>query len=462
MKRMSLPAQLGGTIGNFFGGPMGGRLGSAVGGYFGRVTGLGAYRVNRNSLMTASNGPPSFGNIGSGTVLSHREFLQDITGSTGFVNTSFPLNAGLNATFPWLAAVAINYEQYEFLGLVFEYRPTSATSVGSTNTAQGTVVMATDYDSYDTLFTSKQQMEAYEFCTSCAPYSAMYHPIECKPSLNNLSKFYVRSGLVPTGADTHFYDIGNFQLATVGMQAAANIGELWVTYHVRLLKPKLPTPLGAGLIGAHIVEFPATTCSATNPLGSGGGALRSGSNLGVVTTPTTFTLPQVGQYLIAAGWVTTGVSSAPTFTYGGNITQLRIMNDNGYLNIGDFHVNSSSYNMVVVTVAAPGTAAANTVTITISGMSSGQCDIFIQQTNSALLLAGPSIDSRLLRLESFLSRFDSGEEAKDRVSDDHYEPQSRRGSREISRQWEELRVQPHPSPELRSARVIGAGLGKQF
>lgn len=211
------------------------------------------------------------------------------------------------------------------------------------------------------------------------------------------------------------------------------------------------------------MEFPATTCSTTNPLGSGGGAVRSGSNLGVVTTPTTFTLPQVGQYLIAAAWVTTTVSNAPVFSYGANISALRIMNDNGYLNIGDFHANSSSYNMVVVTVAAPGTAAANTVTITLSGMTSGQCDIFIQQTNSGLLLGGPSVDSRLVRLESLLSRLGVGvEEAKLEAPDDAYEPQSRRGSFSESGRWEEVRPIPGNHPiRLRTPRVISGDLGKQ-
>jgi hypothetical protein len=415
---------LGQTAGTFLGGPLGGQMGARAGSWFGKITGLGSYKLNRNNLMT-DNGPPVFGNTGQGMTICHREFLQDITSTTGFSLTSFPINSGLTSTFPWLANVAINFEQYEFLGLVFSYRPTSATSVGSTNTAQGTVIMATDYDTHDSTFSSKQQMEAYEFSTSCAPFNEMLHPIECQPRFNTLARFFTRSGAVPTGADTNFYDLGNFQIATVGMQASAVIGELWVTYQVRLLKPKLPTPLGAGLIGAHIVESPATAVTTAAPLGSGGGVTRSGSLLGSVTSPSTFTLPQPGQYLISYSLFTSTINAAPQLTVGSNITKQRLFNDNGAVEFFDFHTNTSGYYVTVVNVSNGGFSAANVCTLVLSGVTAGQCDLFIQQTSSGLgapitvLERLKLVESYICKRKDFLLRLE--EEAKDDRNDDRHQ-----------------------------------------
>jgi hypothetical protein len=50
---------------------------------------------------------------------------------------------------------------------------------------------------------------------------------------------YIRNGDVMSSADKRFSDLGMFQFATVGMQAASVIGELWVSYHVELIRPKL-------------------------------------------------------------------------------------------------------------------------------------------------------------------------------------------------------------------------------
>lgn len=199
---------------------------------------MGAYKVKRNVLLDGA--PPAFGT--APVVLTQREFIKDITGSTAFSLQSLAINPGNPLAFPWLSTIAARFEQYQFLGLIFEFRSTSADALNSTNTALGTVVMATNYDSYDSSFTNKQQMEAYQFSTSTKPSSHSIHPVECDPSKNTLHELYVRSG-APSG-DQRFYDVGNFQIATVGMQAAATIGELWVSYKVKLIRPKLDTPTG--------------------------------------------------------------------------------------------------------------------------------------------------------------------------------------------------------------------------
>jgi hypothetical protein len=321
--------KVGGMIGSYFGGSPGGDLGSRFGSWFGNVSGLGDYKVSSNSLGTvgsANNGPPVFGRSGGNLTVAHREFLTDVTGTTSFTLNSYFINPGLVTTFPFLSQLAANYEQYRLKGLVFEFKSTSGTAVGSTNTALGTVIMSTNYDTLDTNFTSKQQMDAYQFTVSSLPSQNCIHPIECKPRLNTLSEQYVRTGSVPSGADQRFYDMGNFQIATVGMQSGTTVvGELWVSYDIELLRPKLQTPLGADLLSSHYTFVPTTNNSGATPV------KQSGSNITLVVTNTNITIPFVGRYLLiynvsaatsasaTAAWAVstnvTAATSSATFPY---------------------------------------------------------------------------------------------------------------------------------------------------
>jgi len=218
------------------------------------LTGFGDYQVNSNTLMNkymspaggvGTNSVPVFGSIAKGAdiVFAHREFVMDITSSTNFNVTTFPLNPGNPILFPWMWQVASLYEECEFLGVCLEYKTTSATAVGSTSTGLGTVIMATDYDCEDTAFTSKRQMEAAEFSNSGVPCETFMHPIECDSKRNVLRSMYVVPGMTASSAapgDPRFSVLGNFSIATEGQQTAGNkIGELWVSYHIRLSRPIL-------------------------------------------------------------------------------------------------------------------------------------------------------------------------------------------------------------------------------
>jgi len=237
---MSAGARVGSKVGEF--------LGDAAQQVFKRITGFGDYTINGNTLLGGS--PPMF--TGSGgrrsTIIRHREFISDVYSSTAFNITSYPINPGMTPAFPWLSTLAENFEEYWIHGLVFEFKTTSGMGVGTTNLALGTVIMASQYNSLAPNFSSKLQMENYEFSTSCAPSNSCLHPIECKPDITPVCRLYVRSSAPPANADLRLYDLANFQLATVGMQAAGFIvGELWCTYEIELIKPKLNTTLSGPL-----------------------------------------------------------------------------------------------------------------------------------------------------------------------------------------------------------------------
>lgn len=237
-------SMLGGIGGGMLGNPvLGSSIGSSLGSLFGKITGLGSYSINSNTLMTNS-GPPVFSTNKEGVVvITKREFVTDVVSSTTFSNSYYELNAGNPGLFPWLSSIAENFEQYKFLGLVFEFKPTSGSAIASTNNSLGTIIMTTNYDVLNDPFTTKREMEAYQFTVASVPSSPCIHPVECKPGSNVLQNLYIRGPFIPQHFDARFYDMGLFQIASAGQQANnITLGELWVSYHVELSKPKLVSP----------------------------------------------------------------------------------------------------------------------------------------------------------------------------------------------------------------------------
>lgn len=259
---------------------IGGNIGEAIQD-IASLFGFGDYYVRKNSLLDGLKGtdPPAMRNTMVSTIVRHREYIQDIQGTTTFTNTSFNINPGLASSFPWLSQIAANYEEYEILGMVYEYKTLSTESINSTSTALGAVVMATEYNTLNSPFVNKQQMENYEFCSSAKPSLSIMHPVECDPHQSPITRLYTRTGAIPTGSDQRLYDLGNFQIATTGMQSGvANtvIGELWCTYEIQFYKPKLTTGLGLELLCDHVSITTAPSTSAyfgTTPVLSGNSSI---------------------------------------------------------------------------------------------------------------------------------------------------------------------------------------------
>lgn len=257
-----------------------------------KIFGLGDYEVKKNVLM--SGNLPEVYNMpkGGGTIIRYQEYLGDIiTSSTpgDFKIDAYNIQPGLPASFPWLSQIAANYEQYSLEGIVYQFKSTSANALNSVNTALGSVMLATNYDVSDPPFVSKSEMLNYEYSSSCKPSESVLHMIECDPKQSVLTELYTRTGELPSGKDLKFYDLGKFQIATVGFQGTSvNIGELHVTYQVRLLKPKLFSTLGED-----IANYQTGCTDYTNalPLGSGTYVPNASNNMDLVVTGTSMRFP---------------------------------------------------------------------------------------------------------------------------------------------------------------------------
>lgn len=366
-------------IGTALGAPIGAALGYAAD----KVFGWGDYTVKKNTLL--HGGPPIFD--GPKYVrIRHREYLGDISSTVSFTNNSYPINPANQVTFPWLSQIADQFEQYRFNGLIFEFVSTSADALNSTNTALGNVILATDYDAEDAAYANQQQMLSALFSNSGKPSSNIMHAVECAPDSLVTQWLYVRSSSVSNGPDARLYDLGNFQVATYGSQAAAVIGQLWVTYDVVFQKPQMNNVLGLSLKTDHfIMTAPGTsayfgTDAATN-LGV------AGSNLGCTLSASTLTFPPLlsgGEYMLI---YTTNGSSATVVSPSISLTNCsltQVWQNNAFSNSGTPNsvVTTRFMYMAIVKITAQGAS------ITLSGGTLPTAptygDLWIAQTNANL------------------------------------------------------------------------------
>ena len=226
----------------------GASLSAGMGDY--SVPGLGTVDNAIVGAGYSSAGIPQFAPHHSSGTFSKVEFLQSIYApqTTGaFQNTVLPLNPGLQQTFPWLALVAPQFEEYEFLQLMFYWRP-MVSDFNSGTGQTGEVIMVTQYNPSDPPFIDTLRAKSYDMAMSCKASLSMNHGVECDPTKNSgAAGKYIRVGPLTGDTDIKQYDLGNLNVIVTGTPAEYNgqlLGELWVAYTVQLRKPKLPVSTG--------------------------------------------------------------------------------------------------------------------------------------------------------------------------------------------------------------------------
>lgn len=317
-------------LGGLFGmSGIGEAAGRGVGHFLNQVTGIGDYEINTNSIINPMSAVSKDGEVPGVqfrngkhcVILKEREFLGDIISSSSsntFQQTSYRLNAGMFSTFPWLSTVADSFEQWEPLGIVFEYRPTSSAWNG-VNQALGKVIFATDYNSLDAVYQNAIQMENSEYANSVVSNQQMFHGIECAPAERSNKVYYIRSGTIPTGGTILDYDLGNFQVGTTGVNGTSvNLGELWVSYEIALYKKDL----FAGQIGGTNLTFTARGTAGIANNKYWGTDTKFGGTMWVTLGSTTVTFPkwlQTGVFWCVHNIVGTAAAiTVPTVTYTSN------------------------------------------------------------------------------------------------------------------------------------------------
>lgn len=364
-----------------------GYAGTGANAFFKALVGFGDYTVSRNSIMhpsqSLSSQVPMIKNTNAGVIISHREYVTDIQSTSLFTSNSYSLNPGISTLFPWLQAVAQNFEEYEYRGMVLEFKSMSSDlNTASTTSNLGTVVMATQYNPLDPLFPDKRTMENYQFACSGKPSEHIIHPIECKKSQNVDTHLYVRTGAVPTGADIRLYDLGTFSIATQGMPSAftgSSIGELWVSYEVEFFKPKLVSTTGATQLADHIYFTNGMT---TNGMFQNS-TLDDYNTLGCTATLNKILFPQTtqGRYFIqilcqssTAGTTNTALSpvsfNSTALPASGGVPYIYYFTNAAVTSIGSPYTGVFNYQMLTFLVDVAPTTDGSNPSVTFSFTSS--------------------------------------------------------------------------------------------
>jgi hypothetical protein len=266
-----------------------GSLGQFAGNSVSKIFGLGAYKMNSNSLFSNATGTqvPVMHSSNESVVFRHREYIGEVSSSTVFSLTPYAINPGLASSFPYLSTIASCFQEYKFRGLIYEFKSTGATAlVSGTNTAMGTVSMVAQYRADAPTPTNKLEMLNEMWAADAKTSDSFILPIECSPKENPMKIQYVRTGSGFTG-DIKLYDLAKLSIATVGSQGANVVGELWASYEIELYKPLL-SPSGGLLAADHWQR--SSTGSASQPFGLIATANVT-NQLGTVVTGTTITFP---------------------------------------------------------------------------------------------------------------------------------------------------------------------------
>ena len=233
-----------------------GRYGDSLGRDFGKYFGGGLYGrgaygdapVTNDLIMAGQNSDdvvPRFHPTDISEVMySNREYIGDLyaPSSGAFTLTKYDVNPGLMSTFPWVSQLAMNFEEYEMFQLAFTFKTTIG-EVAVTNGQSGSIYMATQMNPDSRTFANKEEMMMYNGSGSSKITQHQIQGVECDPTkIAGSPQKYVRFGNVPTGEDKKDYDLGILSIALENVPNTywgQQVGELWVSYTMKLRKPRL-------------------------------------------------------------------------------------------------------------------------------------------------------------------------------------------------------------------------------
>jgi len=376
-KPMSIGAQIGDSIQ---------KLGVSL---FKRITGMGDYRmpdnmrsIQKNDLISGNTQVPMRFGEKNTFIFEHSEYVTDIFSSStvgAFSASAFTVNPSNTTLFPWLSALAGNFETYEILGLIAELKSTS--SIVSTTPNLGSLIGAYYYDTLDPTPLGKANMLQYEGSVDARITDNVLIGVECAKGSVPLNKLY--NGPVPAGADAKMYNHGTFVFATQGVQTASqNVGEFWLHYKIRfyIAKTTLDAPLSlhvAGIGGGTL--YPVGVISAIT------GNITTPNTVG--QNPSTLTMTNLipGQkyvvtHILIGSSTTTATVNAPTIT-GASLVNLMSSDSIGWQgSYGGTGVTNSWTVAYILCTSSTVTFASGWTTVP----SSNKSDLFVSPLGSVI------------------------------------------------------------------------------
>jgi hypothetical protein len=387
------------------------------------ILGWGDYSINRNSVMGGSTQVPTMHGDKDSVRIRHREYIGDVTMTSAFTTTTYAVNPGLQATFPWLSGMAASFQEYDICGMVFDYTPTSGQLSTATTPALGNVTMACQYRADQPAFSSKLTMLNSEFSVDGRPSDNVLFPIECSPKEKPLQIQYIRTNALGPNQDIKFYDLGIVTLATSGGNATQYVsGELWVTYDVILYKPTgsaissgnpfqlnwesaAPTsanPFASTAVynyqGGPFDRVQGTGSAAGTAFATDGGLVSSQANFGIITLP----IGCVGTFklTIVMNCTSSTITTPGSVSFSSGCTAM--LNDSNSL--GAFNIQGTYQNTLSLPAAGT-TAQTNQIWLgyfTISASQAALSAAVIKYGNAGGMTVGtaPFLSAEIVQINS--------------------------------------------------------------
>jgi hypothetical protein len=288
------------------------------------------------------------------------EYIQDVSGSTGFVTTAIPFNPGQSTFLPRFSKEAVLYEKWICVLAEPYFKP--MVSAYATNGQAGKVLLSFDYDASDSPPATKQQVEDSDPHSDAMPYESCR--LRLDPSQLNASPMgkYVRPGGLPGSADIKSYDGGILYVSTIGNTNTTAIGELRIRYHFRLVKPVLESTTTAP-VQYHVSAFQSSsneTLTTTSTLQTLLFATTVVNGLSASNSSGVITLPP-GNYIVHVDVGFTNAVSAANITasaqlYIGSTSQapdLIVTNGGPYVAVsGEYYISLTTVDTIKVEVQA--------------------------------------------------------------------------------------------------------------
>jgi hypothetical protein len=379
--------------GQYYGGDLGGQFGEMAGKMAGKasdylmnkIMGSGDYTVMgphldgaiaENSLLDlgptshTSTSPVSFGPGNSR--FKHSEYIGNLTMTTGFNLITYSLDVTDPTTFPWLHAVAANYQKWKPLGMVITIKSTSANAVAEGNPSMGTVGVVAVYDVYAPLPVNMQGVLNTDGAGSIKPSENLIVAIECATALTqSLPLRILTAGMSPP--DFSLYKLGTLLIATEGANTTyAGAAEIWIEFDIELLQPRAlqgPTLISTALYnletsfggGGYPLKPIDDTVDASQPLfNSVGVEINDDSKWHQIKFPLTTQVGSVFLVLVTApatnntSPVNTGFGGGQSswspfpdlgqcFQIGGGFEVFNLWGRVGYASDGSFNVQAPGY-----------------------------------------------------------------------------------------------------------------------
>lgn len=229
-----------------------------------KASGIGAYGTQTTSNALVDGGSstqfqaPLFApqsDTGS-VVISHREFIGKLyapkSDEGNFHLQEYEVNPGLSSLFPWLSSIAQNYDSYELIQCIVSVKSLVSESIGGDGII-GSIYMAHQEDLHQGSFRTAHDIMQFQGSVSCKASSNLMLGLECDPSKvpgSSTHKFVRVEGIDRYHRQIQDFDMGKVSIATADLPTNLQgdaIGELWISYTVKLSTPKVVGALGKSI-----------------------------------------------------------------------------------------------------------------------------------------------------------------------------------------------------------------------